>query len=153
MIKIYNYQIFEWFPFAILLQLIYLIPCKFIHEPYCVGMVLILDFNKWHCRKSNLLALNFLLLAPHLAINQIDMTDSILPKYNQNLASSRKHIALLMHNNLKIKVHHRAYLQVHDISWHMELQCIFELSKWIFLSIVVWILDFFCQLKHSSDIY
>lgn len=49
-IKIYKNRIFELLPFATLIQLIYLLPYKFTHGPYCEGMVSVSYQNKLHYR-------------------------------------------------------------------------------------------------------
>ncbi len=61
LIQIYMNQTFEQFLFAILRQLTFLIPNKFIHEPFCVEKALILNYCMQRYKKSNLLPLDLLL--------------------------------------------------------------------------------------------
>lgn len=122
----YMSQRSEFFLFAIWLLLIFLLPCKFKHEPYCVGRVLVLDCYKLHYKKLDHLPLNLTLSVFNLVISQIDTIDSILLKYNQNLVSNQKQIVGPMHNSPKIMVHCTINLQVNDVFEHKELQCIFQ---------------------------
>ena len=82
-----------------------------------------------HYKRLSHLALNLILLNLNQVINQIDMIDSILPKYNQIIVLNQKQLVLLMHNNLNIKEHHREYRQVDDIFVHMVHQYTFWQSQ------------------------
>ena len=123
--KIYKNQISGLSLFAILHQLICLLPSKFIHEPFCVEKVLTSDYYTLHCRKSDLLLLNLTLSISNLVTNQTGKIGSILLKCTQNLVSSQIHIVVLKRNSLKTTEPYKTRLKVDGIFVHKELQCIF----------------------------
>ncbi len=144
-------QIFEWFLSAIWHLWTFHFPYKSPHEPYYEGMALALDYYMLHCRRSNLQLLNLLLWVFSQVTNQIDTIDSTLLKYTRSLVSDQIHFAWLKHNSLKTTVHYTINLQVDEISWHMEHRCTVGQFQWTFVWAVVWIMDFFYPLQHSSS--